>query len=120
MSTSPNQTLQVVQQVFSEYSLSPANEMQVSIAPGATTSVTGKIPTNSSRTITAAVSSTFVGSVIFRKYFGAGLFFIDETVAIAIGSTVAVSSSPLEQVEIFINNPGLAVGLVHVTVLARA
>ena len=120
MNLSPNNVSHVMQVAFTAYSINPTDNTTTSpVAAAAEVSVISKQPTHNSRHIVVAVESTFVGTVTLRKFFNSGNSFADEISPIVAGKTVVSTLSPLEEVEILIENTGIVDGTVHVTMMAR-
>jgi hypothetical protein len=103
----PNEMVRASLVVYSDYS-DRDGDLYVTVAPSGTTLLVPLIPTIFARNIIVAAfctGSAVNATIIFRKYFMAGNTYVDETFALVNGvQTVFSSTSPLEEVEIYLQN----------------
>jgi hypothetical protein len=103
----PNEMVRASLVVYSDYS-DRDGDFSVSVAPSGTSLLIPRIPTIFARNIIVAAfcnGSAVNATLIFRKYFMAGLASVDETFVLVNGAaTVFSSTSPLEEVEIYLQN----------------
>lgn len=118
MNTNPLSAQKTVGAAFTRYS-DENGDLIINAPAGATTKVTEYLTTFNTRQLTVAVNSSGVGNLVLRKFFSAGRFFIDNTVAVVAGANEYSFTTLHEYCEIYFENTNLFDVQISVTAIAR-